>query len=725
MKVLIIFIIFILSPIFAYSWSDDETHPQISDIALNEFIFKAGGNLILNNIGIDEGIRETFTGSGESLTVGQWINKGAEREDAMSFSSFVGGNNRFNNHFHKAISAYPWGDAGLTNEIVSGASAPLWAQASLLQEQFPEGDRTWSRTRYDYLLALTASDETKRQEYFAKTFQGLGHQMHLLQDMAVPAHVRNDMHPIEGLFGKLRGFEKYFLESWVAKNVAGPIPSMPPIINLNVSHPIVPIARLFDLDAYNGGNPATELDIGLSEYTSANFFSSDTIFADALPPGDPRHAPFPRRESTNLQHYIDGGLLPETFIAPDRQEEVRFYIAKTGDGEQIPHFVRPGYFARELMQGDELLWAHTLTFYLDRLCHQDYAERLLPRAAGYSAALLDYFFRGRMEVGGVEVRDENRNITGMGIRLVNTTPEETMQNGSFWIAYRYSSGGNYVYGLSNEASMGNLLMRPEIDRRFFSATFSPAIPQDAGSPEYTLVYFGELGYEKGAVVAQKVDLGWNEEWNGAELRSENPWTFAGIDHSVVPESWGRQLTYLDNGRLVMENIRNPTSTYAQFNDAILRPAYLFPEKEATPYCLTSTPSWDECFPFDFGATLPVPVDKYSAVHFKIDEMSIDSPLPLAGCAAGYAEQGIIIRLDDGTALHLTVPGQETGGPLLYVTPGIEQAINLWNVIRLTGRQPPESANVVSIVLMQQLFPLCREVGTEHRQRLVVDFLRIE
>ncbi len=675
-------------------------------------------------IGISDYVKDVFNYNGQSSTLLEWVREGSHLEDDYNSWTLLTNGSRFNNHFHKATSAFPWGNAGLSDGIGSGMSAVLWAHNGPAQDNSIGKDHSWQMTRKNYLHALTATSENERQASFALTFLDLGHQMHLLQDMAVPAHVRNDNHGGETLF-KRNYFHELYFENWAAKNIVTLGASNHPNINLNVAHPLAPVARLFDLDAYNGTNPSASLQIGLSEYTSANFFSSDTIFAAELPPDHPRYAPFPRRESTNLKTYIEGGLLPETFIAPDKQEELRFYIAKTGDGEPIPHFVRPGYFARELMKGDELLWEHTLTFYLDGLCHQDYSERLLPRAVGYSVSLLDYFFRGKMEVGGVEVRDQNRNITGMGIRMVNTTPEETMQNGSFRIAYRYSSGGSYVYGLSNEISMGSLIMRPEVDHRFFSASFSPTIPKDAVSPEYTLVYFGELGFEKGAVVAQKIDLAWNEEWNGVELRSENPWTFAGIDHSVVPEHWGRQVTYLDNGRLVMENIRNPTSTYAQFNDAILRPAYLFPEKGDTPFCLNASPSWDECFSFDFGATLPIPVDKYSAVHFKVDEMSIDSPLPLAGCTAGYSEQGIIIRLDTGTSLHLTVEGQESGSPLLYVTPGQEQAVNLWNVIRLTGRQPPEKANVVSIAVIQQLFPLCREVGTEHRQRMVIDFLRVE
>ncbi len=50
----------------------------------------------------------------------------------------------------------------------------------------------WNAARSYYYLALTATSNDAREEYFAQTFQTLGQVLHLLQDMAVPAHVRND-----------------------------------------------------------------------------------------------------------------------------------------------------------------------------------------------------------------------------------------------------------------------------------------------------------------------------------------------------------------------------------------------------------------------------------------------------------------------------------------------------------------------------------------------------
>ncbi len=50
----------------------------------------------------------------------------------------------------------------------------------------------WDAARTTYFTALTANDPGRRDEELAKTFQALGQILHLVQDLAVPAHVRDD-----------------------------------------------------------------------------------------------------------------------------------------------------------------------------------------------------------------------------------------------------------------------------------------------------------------------------------------------------------------------------------------------------------------------------------------------------------------------------------------------------------------------------------------------------
>jgi hypothetical protein len=47
-------------------------------------------------------------------------------------------------------------------------------------------------TGKDYNGVLVAATQSEREFYFAQSLQSLGQVLHLIQDMAVPAHVRND-----------------------------------------------------------------------------------------------------------------------------------------------------------------------------------------------------------------------------------------------------------------------------------------------------------------------------------------------------------------------------------------------------------------------------------------------------------------------------------------------------------------------------------------------------
>lgn len=102
------------------------------------------------------------------------------------------------------------------------------------------------KTRENYYVALTGKDFTgaqiamtkeTRDEYFAMTFRGLGHQMHLVQDAAVPEHTRNNAHPF-----KRNQFGGWSFETRAAKN--------PTTINTFAANPLFP-AVLYNI-SHNG-----------------------------------------------------------------------------------------------------------------------------------------------------------------------------------------------------------------------------------------------------------------------------------------------------------------------------------------------------------------------------------------------------------------------------------------------------------------------------------------
>ena len=221
----------------------------------------------------------------------------------------------------------------------------------------------------------------------------------------MPAHVRNDPHliyegyekHIERLRASPQGTSRRILFETLLNQQAirPPLSIFTPTSDARAP---APIARLIDTDLFLGGNfEVLGLpQIGIAEYANGNFLSDDTIFSDfALP---------------------DRAGLGADFFEPEGQR-FRRYFEKVAEGESIRHFVAEStlYEPVNAELGRPMDEALTLT----RRVYEDYAAKLLPRAVGYSAALLDYFFRGRLDVDVVEdpvdpsvLRLEGTNASG-------------------------------------------------------------------------------------------------------------------------------------------------------------------------------------------------------------------------------------------------------------------------------------------------------------------------
>ena len=479
--------------------------------------------------------------------------EGSEDEDTFP---------RFLNHFHNPIDPISsWDQAGLDDFGFSGQSSVLWAQDSGSQSSARGGDWTWTATRQHYYQSLIAVDHAAKEQAFSDALLGLGHQIHLLQDMAVPAHVRNDAHPL----AYNRGGSPH-IETWAAKNrntirqIAANSVAMPDLSLLEdvISNGdrLAPIALLADADQYDGAHPTTSLSQGLAEYTNANFFSDDTIFTEGRNPDDPHAFPFPAKSGTDIQSYMDKGMLPATIIAKDGVEDTGFWIAKTGDGEQIDRFLKPTYFSYEVSP-DTHADIYFRLFYLDDACHLDYAEKLIPRAVGYSAALLDYFFRGRLDVAFFpDFQDDSLDALKLTIRNLTDT-QETLSDGAFSLVFRYTpedgnpDGSDDIFVPAVETlSCDHLAYDDTMELAF---TPSEAIPLDRwDSLTCTLAFQGSLGHETDAAVGKVFSPGsilLNEDWDNG-IDGTNNWRSGGND-----DDWSTKQVV--DGHLIMESTKHP------------------------------------------------------------------------------------------------------------------------------------------------------------------------
>lgn len=376
-RTIILFILLIIFSCFCrgavvIAYDNMNVHPIINENATNQSELQD----FLISMGFSDGLDKNLQAFNKKLSITEWIIAGGITEDEPAIRAL--------NHFHDPLSE-PWEDAGLPLE----ASSLIWAQ--YFEPAFdPYGieanDYSWARAREYYYQALTTGSE---QEY-ALTFLSLGQIIHLLSDKAVPAHVKYDIHPSGDPY-----------ESWAANpdnkdkiNYNG-IPVSTSIFSNYVpsnSAP-VPISALWDQDKYIMPNPDPSVTkdiipnlaaIGLAEFTNANFFSKDTVFNDY---------PHPAYADTNLDT-IDW-TNPESVEAEDEVFDNKVYIFGDAGGTQNIRLAAMGYFSLDCIRAGYNVIGTPI---LDDKVHEDYASRLIPRAVGYSTALLNYFFRGTLEI---------------------------------------------------------------------------------------------------------------------------------------------------------------------------------------------------------------------------------------------------------------------------------------------------------------------------------------
>jgi hypothetical protein len=422
--------------------------------------------------------------------VREWIEDGSEFED----EPFV----RVQNHFHNPLR--PWSQAGLST---GGMSSVLWAQAPDQNEGVGGGKHSWKDARDSYYRALTGRTRTEREEAWAETFQTLGHLMHLLQDATVPAHVRDDAHPPFETLGFL-GLGPDWYEDWVEQTRKGNPTLFQTLLSEAAVRPPnsiftatgdpqapVPIARLFDTDAFTGLNPdvLSAAALGITEYTNGNFLSRDTIFKDFTLPRQPD---------------------PNTGFFEAEGPKFRRYFPKVGEGESIDHFVAEGMLYTSLEAevgtppaGGWMLTARVL---------QNYAQKLFSRAIGYSAALLNYFFRGRMELGLFGATGQGENfLKELNIDGRNVTPNEETGTGQMVAIIPFQQGNEIVYQVSKPLTV-------TLTRDFQPLTFDYSdnpiqgrLCTDSGAVpcDIHLIYRGPLGQENDAVMVVRSQVGFD------------------------------------------------------------------------------------------------------------------------------------------------------------------------------------------------------------------------
>ncbi|MBF0592612.1 MAG: hypothetical protein HQL02_11050 [Nitrospirae bacterium] len=378
-----------------------------------------------------------------SVEILKLIKDSNDAEDAL----FTTPNNLLYSHFYNP----------LTNSTFPNISIPsAYARANESSNQY-----SWSKARLYFYQGLTSSGNMDRTNYFYKAFEALGHVVHLIQDVAVPAHTRLDLH------GPLELFEWY-----TSVHIDDLVYDQVPYRGLSLDSKIsdAPL-KLWDGDFYTPTYlPVGSNTVGLAEYSAANFFSEGTIFKGQPRPrliGDTDCASKVMNPTSASIVYLPGGR---------GGIDYRIYVSKTF-GDQVNNLAAFSILKNAIklkglakgLSGDAI--CNQLVFLLDDAIHEDYAATLVPRAVGYSAALMDHFFRNQIEISlpdsgvyasvpnnGSLYPYPNMNFTQITLKAKNILLSgEDMSGGdvTLIVTYRIAQKDPFVTGpvdVSNEIS---------------------------------------------------------------------------------------------------------------------------------------------------------------------------------------------------------------------------------------------------------------------------------
>lgn len=499
------------------------------------------------------------------------------------------------NHFFNPVN-----NSALPVPLYKTYPSPAWALED--SGQIEGQDYSYADARQYYWTAVTSPDPAARNSNLGLTFQALGHVIHHLQDMAQPQHARVEAHcddwlclgvdlATDGIPSIYHpSIYEHFIETCT---VGGPFNGLFATKGCNqvlaafgLSYPVVfaegdsgvgteiqrfPLPRDFWTttggSAGNNGAPG----MGIAEYTNAGFIGAATNFkgtpaaptasSASLPQPDGHGStvlPVPLNDPSLLGSTAASALGSMSFL----QTPVTDYLQASVTAN--PRSSTASMYSAALQQlGVQQDFPGSLFSY-NRFNAAAAATLLIPRAIGYSAGLINYFFRGKIGIsvpreGVYGIRDQavqygpdglktdplgtTQGFRSIKVNLSNQSPTgEAMTNGSLRAILRYRRNTHFKDDLSEEPGSpssgsvrGLTAVRGTTDEYVVSSAVfdetgtnevadgavtltgtgqefvfqfkSSVLPLNSTDVYLQVAWQGTLGSESNAVVTSTVDIG--------------------------------------------------------------------------------------------------------------------------------------------------------------------------------------------------------------------------
>ena len=436
-------------------------------------------------------------------SVSNWIGFGAREEDNYCCPPL-----RFQYHFYNPIAA-----PGSRGYLGVTTDSREWG---LEATEFFTQNYSYRDAREYYYKALTVANERDRKRNMSDMFRSLGQVAHLVQDLAQPQHTRNDSHATGSRY------ERY------VNGILGTI-ALGGYGSVAITQP----DQLWVTNDFKG----------MADYSNRGFVSAGSNLRGTVSGNNliiRPNANFPNPDGTGAtvvkKQITDADLLGPPGPNQLLIGEIWFVGTPVADNNNpAGNAFNPRTSAFSLFDNDLATMGFDMTFSVNKYTYDTAQALLVPRAVGYSAGLLDYFFRGQLAISAPDdvvyaIIDPTQGdvFSKVKFKVKNNTPNEGLGGGTLWAVAKFHRNTCYRNDLTGEANGPNapdiVACRSTSEEVAISAPkpgfglasgatvalsfdFTQApIPVNATDLFLQVVYRGPIGSEADAVAVGTLDL---------------------------------------------------------------------------------------------------------------------------------------------------------------------------------------------------------------------------
>jgi hypothetical protein len=428
----------------------------------------------------------------------QLLRFGAEYEDTLRANQYV-------RHFFNPLNGQP-----LVGAPAFGGTprpSPSWALEDDLIDSAQQFSYRWGRI-YFY-NALTSKSLSDRSLNWGLTFQTLGHVMHHVEDMAQPQHTRGDLHCDNQYFCNFLGIPTFgylplSYEKWIGARGDG-LPLSGYSTVYSTDDPVTfNSPRKFWTSSVNASS-----GVGIAEYSNRNFFTAGTNV------GSRNAANFPSpqlldttpriltlQQACNDPNLTRGNSCVDWLANQDA--DLVFYASTVSDNYAQSSSTNTFAASKSLLDNELKKKGKSPQYSVNRFTYDAAADYLIPRAVGYAAGLLNYFFRGDINI--------RRDPTGVLV-IENNGPEP--MSGEFKLYFDDANGNRSAVQDANGQDVSwktDKFVGPGLPLSPGASMNVSDFVSPATNPKtFMLVFRGDMGTEKEAsgtpaIVARSIGL---------------------------------------------------------------------------------------------------------------------------------------------------------------------------------------------------------------------------